>query len=76
MTKLIEHRGFKRLCYSITFFVFMVSFIPLMVGALQEGGKIEYFLLTILISTILALIVFIIIRVIYWIIDGFCNEKS
>ncbi len=71
--KLKYHTGFKRLGWLITFAVFVITYIVLMVNEISISES-EIFIVFPIIAAIIAGIVFIFVRAIYWVIDGFRKE--
>lgn len=71
--KLKHHTGFKRLGWLITFAAFVITYVVLMVNEKYISDSTVFIVFSI-IAAIIAGIVFIFVRAIYWVIDGFRKE--
>lgn len=68
--KLKDHPGFKRLSFFIPFMLFVISYVSLMLNEQSIDGE-EAFIGFPIISGLIALFCYIIMRIIYWVVDGF-----
>jgi len=73
--KIYQKPGFNRLAKLITVLGFFVTYITLIVteyGVNEEEAFIEFPIL----SIIVALVVFLVTRLVYWVFDGFLESKD
>ena len=74
--KLKDHLGYKRLAMLITFGSFVISyFLLILVNADNINSK-GAFIIAPIISGVFALIAYIFIRGVYWVVDGFRKAKE
>jgi len=68
--KLKDHPGYKRLSYFVPFIIFIISYVLLMLNESRVSDD-EAFVEFPIISGLIALFSYIILRITYWVIDGF-----
>jgi hypothetical protein len=71
--KLKNHPGFKRLTVLITLASFIITYILLFVDGYY--GEREIFFEFPIAAALIAIVTFIFVRIIYWVIDGFRKEE-
>jgi len=70
-TKLKDHIGFKRLSFFITFICFIVLYASSLIINRLNVSEEEVFISFPIISGIVSLFVYIMVRIVYWVVDGF-----
>ena len=75
--KLKDHQGFKRLAIFLVVIVFIISFVSISIifGRDLPRDLIKGISVLVIFSSLITLIFYIVLRTIFWIIDGFRIEK-
>ncbi|MFQ5770950.1 MAG: hypothetical protein ACE5HX_10475, partial [bacterium] len=78
--KLKNHPGFKRLALVITFASFVITYFSLSLVTIDDVGPAKedlvlFLVVTPIVSALIALITFVFVRIIYWVVDGFKNVE-